>query len=60
MAPCDFYLFGPLKEPLGGEIKFENSDVMQQHVPKFVVVLIKISMLQALRDLLGVENTALN
>jgi len=36
LAPGDFYLFGPIKESLGG-IKFENDDEdVQQHVQKFL------------------------
>ena len=50
----------PSEESLRGGIKFENNDVVQQHVLKFLVVLAKISMLQASRDLLSAGNTALN
>jgi len=35
LAQSDFHLFGPLKESLAG-IKFENDDVMKQHVLKFL------------------------
>ena len=48
----DFHLFGPVKESLGG-IQFQNDDAVKQHVVKgfyIVVLLIKISMLQASRD----------
>jgi len=34
LAPSDFHLFGPLKEPLGG-IEIENDEV-QQHVIQFL------------------------
>ena len=60
LAPSDFHLFGPLKESLRGGIKFENNDAVQQHVLKFLVVLSKIYMPQASRDLLSAGNTALN
>ena len=60
LVPSDCHLFGPLKESLRGGIKFENNDAVQQHVLKFLVLLTKISMLQASRDLLSAGNTALN
>ena len=60
LAPSDFYLFGPLKESVRGEIKFENNGAVQQHVLKFLIVPPKISMLQASRDLLKAGNIALN
>jgi len=36
LAPTDFHLFGPLKESLGGIIKFENDEDVQQHVIQFL------------------------
>ena len=56
----DFHLFGSLKESLRGGINFENNDAVQQHVLKFLLVLSKLCMLQASRDLLSAGNTALN
>ena len=41
-------------------IKFENNDAVLQHVLKFLVVLTKISMLEASRNLLSAGNSVLN